>query len=443
MKAIDLLFGKKAETRGVPAPADAWWMFQNSTYFSPWYSYQDNKVVAPDGSFDPLVTQLHYAHPIISAAVVKRAGLLSELVFKWKSLQASDNGKLFGNQDLFILEKPNPWQTIAEFLKLVEYHASYAGTAYIHRFGRELRLLNPSWTSVVLGSQLDARDPGVQRDAEVIGYVYQPGGSPNYGDPEFIPSTEVAPYRPEPDPLSPWKGRSWVQSILAEWTTDTAATQHTHAYFEHAATPNLVFALDPNVSQEAVEKYAAMVAQGHGGAANAYKSIVMGGGADVTVVGADLAQLDLKSVQGLTETRIAARAQVPAVILQISEGMQGSSLNSGNYTAIRRQFSDTWFTPTANALCAALEAVVPPPRGSKLSYDPSQIMFLQDDRKDEADILSKNAAAIRQLIDAGYKAPSVVQAVQTGDLSKLEHSGLFSVQLQPAGQQQPAPTPQP
>lgn len=442
MKAIDLLFGKPTETRGLPAVPDQWVMFGSSVY-RPMFSYSDNKVSAPDGSFEPLVRQLHDSHPIISAAVIKRAGLLSELVFQWRSVLPQDNGKLFGNAELGVLERPNRWQTSAEFLKTVEYHASYAGAAYIHRDGASLRLLNPSWTSIVLGSQRDADDPAVQRDADVIGYLYQPGGSPTYGDPEYIDAAQVAVYRPEPDPVCPWKGRSWVQSVISEWVTDTAATQHTHAYFEHAATPNLVFSLDATVTKDQVQTYAEMVASGHGGAANAYKSIVLGGGADVTVVGSDLASLDLKNVQGLTETRIAARAQVPAVILQISEGMQGSSLNSGNYQAIRRQFSDTWFTPTANALCAALENILTVPQASTLSFDPSRIMFLQDDRKDEADILAANAAAIRQLVDAGYDPPSVVQAILTSDLSKLNHSGLYSVQLQPPGTEDPSDTEDP
>jgi hypothetical protein len=41
-------------------------------------------------------------------------------------------------------------------------------------------------------------------------------------------------------------------------------------------------------------------------------------------------------------------------------------------------------------------------------------------------------------VDAGFEADSVVQAVTAGDLTRLVHSGLFSVQLQPAGSTQPA-----
>jgi phage portal protein BeeE len=438
MKVIDRLFAPK-ESRGVPvfAPDEPW--LYNTTYWSPNFSYPDRKTVAPDPMFEPLVRQLHDSHPVVSAAVVKRAALLSELSFQWRSVMPKDNGKLFGNAELGVLEKPNDWQTRSEFLRVVEYHASYAGNAFIHRTGADLRLLNPSWVSIVLGSNVDAQDPAVQHDADILGYLYQPGGSPQYGPPEYFLAAEVAHWRPEPDPTAWWRGRSWVQSILSEWVTDKAATAQTHAYFEHAATPNLVFSLDAAVTQENAKIYADMIAAGHSGAANAYKNLVIGGGADVTVVGADLAKLDLKNVQGLTETRIAMRAHIPAVILQISEGMQGSSLNSGNYSQTRRLWGDVWFTPTANDLCATLQTVLEVPAQSELSYDRTKVMFLQDDRKDEADILSANAIAIRQLLDAGFEADSAVEAVNTSDLTKLRHSGLFSVQLQPPGTQAPEP----
>ena len=39
--------------------------------------------------------------------------------------------------------------------------------------------------------------------------------------------------------------------------------------------------------------------------------------------------------------------------------------------------------------------------------------------------------SINSLVTAGYTPESVIAAVEAGDLSILEHSGLYSVQLQP------------
>ena len=66
-------------------------------------------------------------------------------------------------------------------------------------------------------------------------------------------------------------------------------------------------------------------------------------------------------------------------------------------------------------------------------YDDRDIAFLREDEKDAADIQSVQAAAIRQLVDAGYEPDSVIAAITAGDLARLKHSGLYSVQLQPPG----------
>lgn len=180
--------------------------------------------------------------------------------------------------------------------------------------------------------------------------------------------------------------------------------------------------------------WAEMFANRHEGAENAFRTLVIGGGADATVVGSNLNELSLRDTQGQDETRIASRSRVPAVVLGISEGMQGSALNSGNYSQTRRLWADGWFTPIADDLCACLERIVPPPADSELSHDPSRIMFLQEDRKDEAEIMSANAAALRQLVDGGFDPASAVEAVTTNDPTKLVHTGKLSVQLQPPGE---------
>ena len=137
-------------------------------------------------------------------------------------------------------------------------------------------------------------------------------------------------------------------------------------------------------------------------------------------------------------------AGVPAVVLGISEGLAGSSLNAGNYTAARRRFADMTMRPLWRSVCGVLAPFVQVPAGSELWYDDSDIPFLQEDMKDAADIAQTQAVAVRNLVDAGYDPDAAVLAVSTGNLRLLsgKHSGLYSVQLQPAGSTpQPEPAP--
>ena len=178
----------------------------------------------------------------------------------------------------------------------------------------------------------------------------------------------------------------------------------------------------------------------HKGVDKAFKTLYLGGGADVKVVGANFDQLNLKAVQGAGETRIAAAAGVPASYLGISEGLAGSSLNAGNYAAARRRFADGTIRPLWRAACGALETllVVPDPT-VRLWYDDRDVAFLQEEVIDAANIKNREALTIESLVRAGFEPDTIVQAVITGDYALLRHSGLYSVQLQPASDGQTTP----
>jgi hypothetical protein len=89
-----------------------------------------------------------------------------------------------------------------------------------------------------------------------------------------------------------------------------------------------------------------------------------------------------------------------------------------------------------------MQSIVAPPSGSaRLWYDDRDIPFLREDVKDQAEILSMNAQTLRALLDAGFDPDAAVRAVEANDLVLLagEHSGLFSVQLQPPMPDGPEP----
>lgn len=388
--------------------------------------------IEPDGSFVGMVQGVHRRHGIVSAAVIARALVLSQLQFQWRRRFGQDR-TLFGTEHLSILDTfPSPRP---QTLMAMETHASYAGNAYVVERSGRLKLVSPDAMTVALGSteDIDPNSAEAHLVLEPVGYIYRPRGE-NVKPIMLVPE-QVAHWAPEPDPICWWRGESWVTSVVREVATDFQMSDHLNQFFVHAATPNLTVAFDKSLTKDQVKEYAELIGARHAGADNAWKTMVLGGGADVQVVGADLSKLTYRDVQGGLETRIALRSRVPATILSIREGMQGSALNSGNYNSARRSWSDGWFSPTADGLCAAIDHLVPRPEGRQLelTYDPARVMFLQEDRKDEAEIMAANAQAMKALVDAGYTADSVTLAITSGDLSKLVHSGLFSVQLQPAG----------
>lgn len=401
-----------------------WFSFDGVGYphsVEPILTQQGEKVVLPDGGLSAIARWAYRSNSVVSTLMILRQQVFSTIEFRWQRLS---NRELFGDRSLRLLEEPWPGGTAQNLLARTLVDADAAGNAYWRRDGSELIRMRPDWVDIVLGERPD----GTLRK---IGFLYHEGGKGSGSTPLLFTPDEVVHFMPIQDPDVEWKGMSWLSGAIREIQVDEAASTHQRKFFEHAATPNLAVRFDPNYTPEQFEAWKRKIDEIHGGAPNAYKTMYLGGGADVTVVGTDLSKLDLKAVQGRLETRIAALAGVGAVVAQFSEGMQGSSLNAGNYGQSRRRFADAVLDPLWREAAGSFRRLLPRREGVRLWFDKRHVPFLQDDLKDTAEIQSKQAQAMRSLTEAGYRPDTVVQAIDNDDWTVLKHTGVFSVQLQP------------
>lgn len=369
----------------------------------------------------------------IRTLVDRRRQVFSQGRFRFQRMVGGVPGEFWGNQSLDILDGPGRLDSGQGLLSQALQDADLAGTAIIVReAGPRLVCLRPDWVTIVAGSRRS--DAGmVAPDAEVLGVVYHPGGR-NRGydaDPVTYLPGEFALFYYAPDPTFRFRGQSWITSVVREVQADSAATLHKLMFFENGATPSTVVSLDKGVSLQQLKDFKAEFEKDKTGALNAYKTLYLGGGADVKVIGTDLRQIDFKVTQGAGETRLAAAAGVPPIIAGFSEGL--ASATYSNYGQARRAFSDITIWDLWGKMANALESVIPPPSGSRMWVDSRHIPFLQDDALDDAEIMVRKANAMRTLWDGGAEPDSVIKAVDAGDLSQLRHSGNLSVQLQPDG----------
>lgn len=379
----------------------------------------------------------------VFACVLVRMLLFSEARFAWNR-QGQD---LFTTDALAPLQEPWPNATTRNLLARMEQDLSLAGNFFgVLRPGpnhQYIKRMRPDWVTIVSASRNVPDDPEADDlDAEVIGYAFHPGGRYSGSDPVFYTVEEVAHYAPVPDPEASWRGMSWLQSIITEVRADKAATEHKLKFFENGATPNLVVVADARAKEGTVEKIKKAIQEKNEGLANAYKTLVLGGGADAKVVGSNLQQLDFKSTQGAGETRIAAAAGVPPILAGFSEGL--TSATYSNYGQALRRFADGTLRPLWGAAAGSLGTIISKTAGNfpvgssaELWYDDRHIPFLQEDVKDRAIIQASAAATIRQFVDGGFTPESAVAAVMADDLGRLEHTGMFSVQLHPPGTAMP------
>lgn len=390
-------------------------------------------VEEPDWSFEGLVYSGYKSNGVVFACMLARQMTFSEARFTFRQRLNGRPGNLFGNKDLALLERPWPGGVTADLMSRAMQDVDLAGNCFIARRPNRLRRMRPDWVTIILGS---TSDPDVQAgdlDADVLGYIYHPGGRGSGRKQVNLLREEVAHFAPIPDPTASYRGMSWLMPVVREFVSDTAMMVHKQKFFENGATPNMVVTLDPMVKKEAFGEWVRMFSEKHEGALNAYKTLYLGAGSTVTPVGKDFRQMEFAITQAAGETRIAAAAGVPPVIVGLSEGIKAATYS--NYSQARRRFADMTIRPLWRSMATSLEILVNVPTGAELWYDDRDIPFLIEDFKDRAEVQSHNSQSIRQLVDAGFTPDSVVDAVTSNDLTRLQHTGLFSVQLWEPGQQ--------
>lgn len=397
--------------------------------------------------FDSYVAEVYRKSGPVFSCILVRQLVFSEARFLWR--QATGNGAfgdLFGTPELSLLERPWPGGTTGELLARMEQDASLAGNSFWTAVdnegragraatgpGRRLARLVPPRVDIIIDSA--SGDPSAL-DARVVAYWYRTPKTASGG--VLLTPDEVCHYSPVPDPGARFRGMSWVTPVLEEIGGDTEASRHKRHFFKRGAQIQQAITFAKDANPALVREFRKKFAAEYSGTENAYKTLLLTGGADIKPMSVDLRQLDFKAVQGAGETRIAAAAGVPPILAGFSEGLESATYS--NYGMARRRFADGTIRPLWRIASASLERVLTPPAppGSgqlpvSLWYADHDIAFLREDQKDASEIQAQEAQTIRTLVDAGYEPLSVIAALRTGDWRQLKHSGAFSVQLQPPG----------
>lgn len=374
----------------------------------------------------------------VFALMLARMQVFSQARFQWARFERGEVADLFGSPELAILERPWPGGTTSDLLARMEMDVTGFGQAYIRRvrrtrFGEDrLVRLRPDWVVVILGSREDVDHPAEAADVELVGYAYAPRGESG-SRMILLETNEVTHYAPVPDPESVYLGMSWLTPVIRDVLGDNLQTDHKRAFLRNAATPNLAIRVDPSIPFDMFKKFKAEFDLEHKGVENAYKTLFLGGGADPVPIGKDFKEIDFAVTQGKAESRLASAAGVPPSWVGFSEGLQGSALNAGNFTAARRRFGDGTMQHLWGNAATSLETIlVRPDVGARLWFATRGIPFLRMDHTDEAQVQAAEAQTIVSLVRDGFTAESAVDAVMNRDWSRLQHTDLLSVQLQPA-----------
>jgi phage portal protein BeeE len=368
--------------------------------------------------------------------------LLAEARFQMQSLV---DMKLYGTDDLRVLEEPWPNCTTGELIARAEQDVSLAGNSFIWKAEPDLLVRLPP-DEVTIISEVRRATNGA-RYRHVIGYDWDPtstnlpGIGPGQGPSDEAQSflvDEVAHWSPYPDPQARWRGMSWLTPVLRDVEADSGLTAYKSEFLDHAATPNLVVQYPQKLRPDTVDRIVARMAERHGGVANAFQALVLDQGATATPVGSTFDQLDFSVVQGIGEDRICAAAGVEPVLV----GLLTIGRAAVDYQSAMRRLADLTCRPLWRSLCASLQKFVPnvPPRGVRLWFDLSDIAALREGELQRAQAVQVKAAALVSLVQAGYTRESAKAALAADDMNLLIPEPIpATVQSAPSGGQPGVP----
>lgn len=382
---------------------------------------------------------------IVFSCMAARQLPFSQVRIRYQRLRDSKPSDMFGSRDLELIETPGPGETTQTLLSRMIQDADLAGNWYgaldtpLTRLGgddtsKNILRLRPDWMEIVVAPRMRL---GGQLGWKLVGYIYTEGGIHSGNTPVPLLPDEVAHFAPMPDPLASFRGMSWLTPVVREIENDSLMNQHKRRFFENGATPNMIIKHPVGADREKLLDFNKRLQANNSGVENAYKTLNLYPGADATVVGTNLEQLDFKKVQGAGETRIAAAGGIPPVIVGLSEGLEAATYS--NYAQARRRYADGTLHPLWQTAAGALATIMPNlGSDSRLWYDADDIPFLREDEKDAALITQIRAATLSSLVTAGYTPESATKFLMTSDdFRVLEHSGRFSVQLQAPGESEP------
>jgi hypothetical protein len=392
----------------------------------PYQAYQVNSAAGSPGA------GYYESNSVVFACESNRIMLFSEARFQFQQMRGGRPGDLFGTEALAVLEEPWIGHHTRDLLARAELDVACYGNSYWVPDGPFLLRLDPARVKVLTEAATEALYSGLQVGERLLGYAYQVESN----NVVIYEPTDIAHYKPIPDRNNQFIGMSWLNPCLPDIDADTQLTEHKRTALRSGTSIPFVVSFDTSVTDEQFDFFVERFREQHEGAQNSGKTLFLGAGADVKTTGQTFENLALKATQGANETRIAACSGVPPVITGLSEGL--SSATYSNYGQARRRLVDGTMRPLWGAFAGAFQSVVDVPSRSRLWYDDRDIPFLREDVLDQAEIMSRKMLTIESGVRAGFTPDSVKVAVDTGDLTVLAHTGLYSVQLQPPMSETPA-----
>lgn len=176
---------------------------------------------------------------------------------------------------LDLLDKPNSETQKSDALYIIQSHKKLSGDAFWLKLrnGSQvvgLRTLPPDKVSLTLRAPTPT-DPTV-----IENFHYQDTIDGNKIDVTYDPKDII--HFKKPNPNNPFRGLGAVEVLSDTIDLDNLTTETTKKFFQNGAITNFVLSTDKKITEDQLKRLNAEMRSTYGGASNAYKAMILGGG---------------------------------------------------------------------------------------------------------------------------------------------------------------------
>lgn len=275
-----------------------------------------------------------------------------------------------------LLDRPNTYQSGSEFSQVQEVFLNTTGNAFtfLERSNRN-QLPKAIWPLNPVNIQIIPTDSG-----EIKGYLYNPQGRLNENSLPILPENMMHVKLPNPsDPLQGLGfGLSPIQPMAQSGDVDNNITEFLKMFFQHGAMPTGALKLeDMTLDDDSVAEIKEKWMEIYGGSSNWSDIAVLDSTMSYEKIGMSFKEMDFTVIDQRNESRIMLPFGVPAELLPIRLGLEGSTF--ANKEEARRWFWEDTMTYELDLFLDTYKAYLTTDNGVFPIFDTSKVHALKKD----------------------------------------------------------------
>lgn len=246
----------------------------------------------------------------------------------YKRKKNGDREEIFDHEILDLLKKPNGWLRGSQFWSLYYQYMNLTGEVYILKM-RNGEIMDADSNQIphalhVIPSHLANLKLGESREDSMVNFLGR----------DIPLDCFIRDINPDPD--NPYQGRSIIKASAMALDTDYRMREWNRGLFANAARPSAVLEVPDVMTDETYQRLSKQMDEAHAGSDNAFKQIILEGGAKLVPYSLNQQDLDFLESRKFSKDEIFAMFRTSPSIVGMTEDVNRANAEAQDYTMAKR-----------------------------------------------------------------------------------------------------------